>query len=504
MSRISLLPSVLALTFGLGCSDPGSKRYVLLDSFDASPEVSDVSIDYDIADAESPDAASACDPNVPCTDRNPCTVDDRCVEGVCVGDPLECDDDITCTLDQCVGGVCRHEVAPGFCRLDGKCFDQGQPNPTNPCERCDSTASRGSWTSMDGLKCQDGDACTEGETCLEGECQGGVRLETTSCELPDPTDPTDPPDPTDPTDPPDPAPTTCATHFDCYPEKVCARSSIDNSLRCAVPCGSSSECLADETCVKLPGSANIGYCDITTGLGEGEICSTDSQCESRLCAAGKCRAFCLDEGGCTTPQYTCRAIGALGDGTTTSACVPDDNKKVLGQACTPDGYDFNANYCASSHCDLVPYGTVGPQALLPCAPLCQREQDCGYNQECGVVIYGEFPDPNSTPFHPQNMSAPRSAITACYSRNGAVSSFQPGTPCASPTQCSSNKCLHLIPNDAQRYCSGYCATDADCPSNMQCKPDLITLASDWLQTSWITTQGPSLQQQTLVRVCKFR
>jgi hypothetical protein len=473
-------------TLWCACADPGSGSTHFVggdaDAADAIDAVDDIAETPDVGEVTPPN--DACEPGIPCSDRDPCTVDDRCVAGTCKGDPIVCDDGVTCTLDRCMGGVCRHEVADGFCRLDGACYDQGQPNPLNPCQRCDATVSRGTWTSMDGLKCQDGDPCTTGETCLEGLCEG-FPVDSPDCLKVDPT----------------PLP-TCTTHFDCYPEKVCART--DGLLHCVPPCGSAADCQSGEICTKLPGSANIGYCEIAkSGLGEGEACRRDADCQSQLCAEGQCRTFCLSEGDCLTPGHTCRGIGARGDGRTISACLPDGSLKAIGQACT-NGLEYHANQCASAHCDLVPYGTVGPQALLPCAPLCQREQDCGFNQECGVVMYGEFPSVDATPFHPQNQSNPRSAITACYSRNGAVSSLPSGTPCTSPTQCGSNKCLHLIPADPQRYCSGYCATDSDCPASMQCKPDLITLASDWLQTPWITTQGPSLQQQTLVRVCKFR
>ena len=47
------------------------------------------------------------------------------------------------------------------------------------------------------------------------------------------------------------------------------------------------------------------------------------------------------------------------------------------------------------------------------------------------------------------------------------------------------------------------ATDDDCPSTMRCKPDTITLASDWLQVSWINAQLPTTSAWTIARVCKF-
>lgn len=437
--------------------------------------------------------SGACHNGTPCNDFDSCTVDDVCTNGVCVGSPLRCDDQIACTLDTCSGGVCHHEVALGFCRLDGHCYSDGQANPDNACERCESAASRGAWTSQDGRKCNDGDACTDGESCLAGLCQGGVAITTGACEV-------DPPDPLDP---------VCTTHFDCYPDQLCARWPTDAALHCSPPCASDATCAADETCVKVPGSANVAVCTPASPIAHaaGNACVLDSECASGICVAQTCRAACVGEAGCTAADSTCRPVGDIATGIATSACIPNvGTLQPLAALCTADGEpspndDYNIHYCASGHCDLVPYGIS--QAPLVCAPLCQADRDCAAGQECGVVRYGEAAAPGNVPFHPQFTTPTRSAVTACYTRQAVAASHLPGTPCDEPTECASNKCLHLIPGDDQRYCSAYCATSADCPSGMHCKPDTITLASDWLQTPWINAQPPTTSAWTIARVCKF-
>lgn len=474
--------SLLALALISSCADPGGQTFVVPgDVIGDSTTTDTADVEHDPGHDAS--EVAACAEGLACDDRDPCTVDDTCRDGVCVGNALSCEDGVSCTLDRCVGGACRHEVAPGFCRLEGVCFVDQQKNPNNGCEICDADNSRGSWTSREGLKCDDGDPCTTGDECGAGVC-AGEPVTTGSCG----------PDP-DPDPDPDPE-LTCSTHFDCYPDRVCV--SMSGGARCARPCGSSAEC-GEDVCRKVPGSANVGACVAPVGAVAGSACVADTDCQSGVCFDGVCRDVCFSEAGCGTPGFTCR----LERDRVLALCVPDAGALSLGTMCT-DGVDIHSGFCASQHCDLVPYGTVGPQALLPCAPLCRREQDCAWGQECGVVQYAESTMAQTMPFHPQYQTPTRSAVTACYSRQGAVQNLGSGTVCTSPTQCASNKCLRLDPVDPNRYCSGYCATDADCPATMQCKTDTITLASDWFQTPWINAQPATTQTPTLVRVCKFR
>lgn len=485
MVALKSASSLIALVALTACADPGGGGFFPPDT-GGSGVVPDVSDEVDTSDdTGSEDGAelevAACVEGLGCDDRDPCTVDDGCRGGLCRGVALTCDDDVPCTLDRCVGGACRHEVAPGFCRLEGVCFVDQQKKPDNGCLICDSESSRGSWTSRDGLKCDDGDACTSGDVCGAGLC-AGEPVTVGEC-APEPE--------------PEPEPSTCASHFDCYPDRVCVTDG--GARRCARPCGSSAECGDGGVCRKVPGAGNIGACVAAVGQADGSACGADSGCASGICHEGVCRAFCLSEAGCEGAGQTCRLLRERA----TSACVPDLGELGLGSMCQ-SGLDIHAGLCASQHCDLVPYGAVGPQALLPCAPLCQREEDCGGGQECGVVLYGESVASGTLPFHPQNQGLPRAAVTACYTRQAVAQSLPEGSVCTSPTQCASNKCLRLDPADPNRYCSGYCASDLDCPGHMQCKTDTITLASDWLQTPWIIAQPATLQLWTLVRVCKLR
>ncbi len=80
--------------------------------------------------------------NVPCSDGDLCTVDDKCLDGECQGEPKDCSDhDDTCLL-----GTCNKE--------------------TGACE---------SLPAQDGVSCDDGLKCTVEDACFEGQCRGQVR-----------------------------------------------------------------------------------------------------------------------------------------------------------------------------------------------------------------------------------------------------------------------------------------------------------------------------------------
>ena len=70
-----------------------------------------------------------------CSNDDPCTVADHCVDGTCIGDPVECEDDNPCTDNAC--------TETGGCEYP--------PNEDS---------------------CDDGNPCTLADTCLQGECKG--------------------------------------------------------------------------------------------------------------------------------------------------------------------------------------------------------------------------------------------------------------------------------------------------------------------------------------------
>ena len=173
-----------------------------------------------------------------CSDDNPCTVADHCVEGTCLGDPVECQDDNTCTdnvctetggceyppnsepcddenactlADQCMEGECKGTEVPCDCQVDEDCAeleDGDLCNGTLVCDtqelpyqcvvdpnsmvicpdpggedafclqgHCDpATGECSSVPNHEGFLCDNTDACTFDSTCAEGICAGGDQV----------------------------------------------------------------------------------------------------------------------------------------------------------------------------------------------------------------------------------------------------------------------------------------------------------------------------------------
>ena len=155
-----------------------------------------------------------------CDDGDPCTLDDSCSEGACVGTPMACTEPPgpACLED---GATLRSYGAPGTCDggdcayepLDVPCefgcegtACKGDPCatvtcnvPPSPCNKPTGTCSGGLCTYgllNAGAPCNDGDVCTIADTCAaDGACHGtpkcnnpppGSCLDTWTLYAPDP------------------------------------------------------------------------------------------------------------------------------------------------------------------------------------------------------------------------------------------------------------------------------------------------------------------------------
>ena len=103
-----------------------------------------------------------------CDDGLFCTLTDTCNEdGECVGTGDPCDDHSACTIDMCREDTdaCDNSVAVGWCLIEEVCYINGNDNPANACQRCESDESSTSWTIKD-----PGSACSDGYTCTTDIC----------------------------------------------------------------------------------------------------------------------------------------------------------------------------------------------------------------------------------------------------------------------------------------------------------------------------------------------
>lgn len=125
-----------------------------------APECNTGVWDADAGECEFLPIAAACD------DGDPCTENDTCSAGECVGGAKDCDDGIACTEDICVGaGTCQHVATACECQLASDCADAGLCNDAVCNEQLECVAAPIS----DGTTCSDSSVAGQ---CKSGACMG--------------------------------------------------------------------------------------------------------------------------------------------------------------------------------------------------------------------------------------------------------------------------------------------------------------------------------------------
>lgn len=132
---------------------------------------------------------------VPCDDGDACTSQDTCSFGYCSGASQTCDDKIDCTDDSCDSktGKCTYvAMSDGAwcndgdpCTVDqacagGNCVGKADPtlcDDSNACtlDACAAQAGTKNCTHVptaEGVACDDGDLCTSADKCTAGVCTG--------------------------------------------------------------------------------------------------------------------------------------------------------------------------------------------------------------------------------------------------------------------------------------------------------------------------------------------
>ncbi|MFH1530373.1 MAG: hypothetical protein ABIK09_06515 [Pseudomonadota bacterium] len=320
----------------------------------------------------------------PCNDGNQCTVADTCTGGLCqAGAPVSCDDLNGCTTDSCLPLVgCTHgsnslpcddgdpcsnndSCSGGVCLgLGSKNCDDGNPcttdfcNPMVGCDHGNSTAP-----------CDDGDVCTVGDVCALGTCHSGAPV---SCNDGNP-----------------------CTEDSCLPQEGCvhadAGGGCDDLNECtigdqcvggvcmgegALACDDDNPCTLD-ICLPQGGCAHE---DLSGPCSDGDLCTVNDSCQQGLCAPGPA-PICDDGNPCT--EDSCGAggcqfaplIGAPcddgNDCTQTDACVAGLCVGTVAKDCD-DG-----DVCTTDYCDPA----QGCVHLLNTAP-CNDGDVCTLGDAC--------------------------------------------------------------------------------------------------------------------------
>ncbi len=268
-----------------------------------------------------------------CDDGNPCTTNDQCSAGECVGTPKNCNDDLSCTE-----GIC--DVNTGECAQvprDDRCNDNNDCTmdiccPSNP--QSDRNTGCMNMPTNDGLACDDRLFCTEGTSCKEGVCGGGTDRD-------------------------------CSSASDSCNNGVCDEE-IDQCVSQPAneggPCGDSSntKCTKPDTCHK--GQCTDNHLPSGYSCSDGNFCNGLEKCDGNgNCNTGIMPPNCDDHDICTID--TCDDSGDMCVNTLITACIN-------GDGCCPQSCSFeNDNDCPS------PCNFASSPASIGC-PFASNESCC--------------------------------------------------------------------------------------------------------------------------------
>lgn len=323
----------------------------------------------------------------PCDDSNACTTLDQCVEGLCIGVSVSCDDFNPCTVDSCKPEVgCIHVPVEAPCDdfnactegdvcIDGKCMsgpitvscDDGNECTTDICNpengQCSHVPNLG--------LCDDSNPCTSGDHCVAGVCIPG---EVNQCQCQNDAD--------------------CALFDDdnkCNGTLFCDKEVWP--YKCRVHPASVVKCspVFDSPCVKSVCVESTGIC-VLTPVTDGTPCSDDDPCTvGDKCVGGECDSGapvnCDDKNPCTVD--ICEALKGCTYKAATGPC-DDGNPCTVGDICQ-GGYCFgipkvcdDGNPCTTAGCNPQ----TGQCEFVAVPGTCDDGNPCTVKDECvaGVCI----------------------------------------------------------------------------------------------------------------------
>ncbi len=329
--------------------------------------------------------AANCDLIIPinegqsCDEGGPCTIDETCQNGQCVGIPMDCstsgdqcntaacdtngtegncniitpvtngtpcDDDAVCTLDDaCSNGVCFGDL------IDCSAFND-QCN-TASCDTNGATPNCDIFTPVaDGEPCDDGQVCTLDDACQSGACTGdpidcstaGDQCNTAACD-------TNGAEPNCDISSPLPDGLDCNDGDPCTQDDACLSGACTGDpVVCISPVPECSIALCDT-------NGPDGNCDIIEPINEGGDCDDGDPCTvDEICSNGLCLGIPVDCTPFDTPctRASCDPNGAEGNCAIISP-VANGTTCDDGQVCTLD------DACSNGICigELIDCSTAG-------------------------------------------------------------------------------------------------------------------------------------------------
>ena len=282
-----------------------------------------------------------------CDNADSCTVNTKCLEGVCSGGAqVNCNDGNPCTDDSCnpVTG-CVHENNEAPCS-DG-----------DVCTTSD-TCSEGACVGGPSLVCDDGDACSGEESCDPGAgCQAGIPLVCDDLNLCNGTESCDPA-----------AGCVGGQALECDDNNSCTDDSCDAESGCTFLALSGPDCNDNNACTEVDVCVE-GLC---SGSGEPD-CDDDNPCTDTACdqAVGCVTSLnddlCDDGNICSVGDHC-----DLGDCVSSGDLPCDDGNVCTDDSCGPQvGCQFVPN---QGECDD---GNVCTEGDVCAAGWCLGGKTCG-------------------------------------------------------------------------------------------------------------------------------
>lgn len=349
------------------------------------------------------------------------------------GATCEDGDQLACT-GVCFAGTCQSRARVDSCALDGACWNDGDINPANPCQMCDTTTPEQWSGTAQGTVCDDGLSCTGNDACDgAGQCIGDIDA---TCAIDGTCYPDGAVNPNNPCQACDPdrdqtswtpldAGTTCDDGLGCTANETC------NGQHKCVGDLVADYCLIRGTCygegTDRPDVADCQFCDsaldpygwslqpVGTTCDDGLACTGDGTCNM----GGRCRdgqpvvaSTCAIDGACwmdgdANPLNNCEVCDSTVDATawspnqagtvcsdgltctTADACddtgtcigtLSQDRCNIDGQ-CWVDGAANPSNTCEFCDADVDPT----TWALLPAGTVCDDGLGCTSNAICSAT-----------------------------------------------------------------------------------------------------------------------
>ena len=451
-----------------------------------------------------------------CDDGNPCTENDKCVNGTCTGaSVVDCDDGNPCTKDICLAnGGCSNIPVPGpcddgdactigdFCQ-NGNCMN----GPEKPCEdnnQCtaDACVNGACIYTPVAAGCTDGNECTTGDACINGQCtpSGGKNCDDDN---PCTTEYCDPESGcvytlnTAPCDDGNPCTTkdACAggmckggEALDCDDANVCTLDNCSPDLGCTHSpwdgnCNDQNPCTEVDTCV---GGVCVGQKVVQ--------CNDQNPCTLDVCnpASGECDhvpafGFCTDNDECTINDWC--------DNGECQAGLPlncNDGNLCTDDACDSDDgcvYQFN-----NKPCDDQNLCTVGDQCGMGLCQAGPNQLNCDDENVCTddscLPASGCLNTANDQPCEDGNVCTENDTCAGKQCQPGApVVCQQDADPCTQHVCQPAQGCVEVVATpccgngiiEAGEECDdGNKTPDDGCDSDCQKESDCVDQGNDKL------------------------